>query len=83
MIDLCNKTFAIKTALTPQKIGETWGIENPFEVVSDVPHIMDVKNQNVNFDLYKRAFHVLSEAKRVYDFKAACEDMFMDEEMKI
>lgn len=60
-----------------------WGIENPFSVVMDVGHVMDVKNSNINFELYKRAYHVMTEAKRVHDFKAVCEDANLDEEDKV
>lgn len=49
----------------------------------DVAHVMDVKNSNINFELYKRAYHVMTEAKRVHDFKAVCEDASLDEEAKV
>lgn len=83
MIDLVNKSFQQKTAYTPEQMTKEWGIENPFDVTSDVSHIMDVKNSNINFELYKRAFHVMTEAKRVHDFKAVCEDENLEEEDKV
>jgi N-acetylgalactosamine kinase len=83
MIELVNESFSTKSAITPAMITKEWGVEEPFTVVASVPHIMDVKNQNYNFDLYKRAYHVLNEAKRVHDFKAVCEDENLDEETKV
>ena len=44
---------------------------------------MDVKNQNSTFDLYKRAYHVMTEAKRVHSFKEVCEDPSLSEEDKV
>lgn len=64
-------------------MAKEWGIEDPWSIVSEVPHVMDVKNSNINFDLFKRAYHVLSEAKRVHDFKDVCENESLDEEDKI
>ena len=57
-------------------------MEDPFEIVSEVPHIYEVKSQNVSYELYKRAYHVLTEAKRVLDFKKICDDENVEEELK-
>jgi hypothetical protein len=58
-------------------------VSDPFDLVGDVPHILEVKSQNASFELYKRAFHVLSEAKRVLDFKSTCENENLGEEEKV
>ena len=83
MLELVNEAFPQKEAMTPEQISQQWGVEDVFSVVASVPHVMDVKNQNTHFDLYKRAYHVLGEAKRVHDFKAVCEDQSLDEETKV
>ena len=82
MIELCNDSFSSKDAYTPAKISREFEVEDPFEIVESVPHVYEVKQQNASFDLYKRAYHVLTEAKRVHDFKATCESD-MDEDSKV
>ena len=57
-------------------------VEDPFEIVEHIPHVYEVKSQNASFELYKRAYHVLTEAKRVHEFKAACESE-MNEDSKV
>ena len=52
-------------------------------MVIDVPHWIEVKNRNASFELYKRAYHVLTEAKRVHDFKAVCDDEVLNDDTKI
>lgn len=51
--------------------------------MKDVPHVIEVKNQNAGFDLYLRAYHVFSEAKRVFDFKEICDNKEMIDEEKV
>ena len=51
--------------------------------MSEVPHVYEVKSQNASFELFKRAFHVFSEAKRVIDFKQTCNHEGMSEEEKV
>ena len=51
--------------------------------MKDVQHVYEVKSKNASFHLYQRAYHVLTEAKRVHDFKAACDDMTMNDDTKI
>ena len=50
--------------------------------MKEIPHVYEVKSQNASFELYKRAYHVLTEAKRVHDFKAVCEGT-LDEDSKV
>ena len=85
MIDLVNETFPNKNAFTPQKISREFEVEDPFgmDVMKEIPHLYEVKQQNASFDLYKRAFHVLTEAKRVHDFRDTCEDNTLDEQTKV
>ena len=56
---------------------------DPFELVKDIPHINEVKMKNASFHLYRRTHHVLTEAKRVYDFANTCGDESMSEEDKV
>ena len=49
----------------------------------EISHINEVKSQNANFEIYKRAYHVMTEAKRVHDFKAVCEDESLEEADKV
>ena len=83
MIELVNKTFGQKEAYTPDKIKQEFGAEEPFDLVKDIPHIHEVKQQNRDFDLYKRAYHVFTEAQRVHLFKNTCQDPSIPEEEKI
>ena len=83
MLKLVEESFSRKSEYTPQMISKEFDVEDPFIIVRDVPHYLEVKNRNASFDLYKRAFHVLSEAKRVHDFKKVCEDDSLDEETKV
>jgi N-acetylgalactosamine kinase len=83
MIELVNSSFNMKGEYTAEQISSEWNVADPFSIVSDIPHVMDVKNQNKSFELYKRAYHVLTEAKRVHDFKAVCDDAEMDEDTKV
>jgi N-acetylgalactosamine kinase len=57
-------------------------VEDPFDIVESIPHVYEVKSQNASFDLWKRATHVFSEAKRVHQFKSICESM-MPEDQKV
>ena len=83
MLELVNDSFSSKEEYTPQKMSREFEVEDPFDLVGEVPHVYEVKSKNASFELYKRAYHVLSEAKRVHDFKAVCEDSNMDEESKV
>lgn len=86
MLDLVNTSFQKTTAYTPKEMTNEWGVEDPFEIVAEVPHVNEVKKSNINFELYKRAHHVLSEAKRVHDFKAICQNESskqLDEDQKV
>lgn len=83
MIDLVNKSFSSKTEYTPQKISREFEVEDPFDIVKEIPHVYEVKSQNASFDLYKRAYHVLTEAKRVHEFKRICEDEALEEDDKV
>ena len=51
--------------------------------MKEVPYINEVESKNLDYELYKRAFHVLSEAKRVVDFRATCNDEGMNDDSKI
>lgn len=51
--------------------------------MKDVPYLNEVEAKNKDFELYKRAFHVLSEAKRVVDFREVCNDAELNEDTKI
>jgi galactokinase len=82
MLELAKESFSKKTMYTPQQISKEFDVEDPFVVAADVPHLIEVKNRNAGFELYKRAFHVLSEAKRVHEFKAFCDDQSLDAEAK-
>jgi len=83
MLELTNESFSSKGEYTPQKISKEWGIEDPFSIVSEIPHVNEVKSKNASFELYKRAFHVLTEAKRVLDFKETCNKEGLNEDTKI
>lgn len=48
-----------------------------------MPYVNEVKSKNADFDLYKRAYHVLSEAKRVVEFQKICNDENLNEDSKI
>lgn len=83
MIELVNESFSSKTEYTPQKISREFEVEDPFDIVKEIPHVYEVKSQNAAFDLYKRAYHVLTEAKRVHDFRRICDDESLEEDDKV
>ena len=83
MIDLLEKTFKSKGEYTPQKIQKEFQVEDPFDIVKDVPYVLEVKQRNASFELYKRAYHVLSEAKRVHEFKKICDQEGFHEETRV
>jgi galactokinase len=56
--------------------------EDPFKLVMDVSHWEEVQSQNTHFELYKRAFHVYSEVKRVHKFADLCHDASVEEDQK-
>jgi N-acetylgalactosamine kinase len=82
MIELLNKSLQ-KTEYTPQKISKEFEIEDPFEIVKEIPHVYEVKSQNASFELYNRAYHVLTEAQRVHEFKRVCDQEDLNEDSKI
>ena len=51
--------------------------EDPFVLVSKIPHIGEVMARNLTFYPYERALHVFSEARRVHEFAAICRDEVM------
>lgn len=83
MLELAEQSFSSKEPYTPNKIQREFQVENPFENVKDVPYINEVESKNKDFELYKRAFHVLSEAKRVVDFRETCNNAELNEDTKI
>jgi len=83
MIQLAKESFSSQSEYTPQKISKEFSVEDPFDLVGDVPHISEVKNRNASFELYKRAFHVLTEAKRVLDYRDLCNDETVPEAEKV
>lgn len=83
LLELVNESFSSKSEYTPQKISREFQVEDPFDIVNEIPHVYEVKQQNASYELYKRAYHVISEAKRVYDFKATCDDETMGESDKV
>jgi galactokinase len=83
MMELAEQSFSKKGEYTHQAIMTEFKTEDPFKLVSNVSHVNEVKSKNASFELYKRAFHVLSEAKRVLDFKDTCNDETLDEETKV
>lgn len=83
MLDLAKSAFKSEDAYSLEMIQKEFGVGDPFKLVKDVPHINKVKEQNKTFDLYKRALHVLSEAKRVHDFAELCSNEVVKEEKKV
>lgn len=83
MIELAKKSFQSHGEYTPQKISREFGVEDPWKLVLDVPHWNEVQKRNASFELYKRAFHVFSEAKRVHQFADLCADTNVPEEEKV
>jgi hypothetical protein len=43
MIDLANMSFTSKEEYTPQKISKEFNVEDPFDLVGDVPYVLEVK----------------------------------------
>jgi len=82
MLELADKSFSSKGEYTADKIASEFKVEDPFRLVANVSHVNEVKSRNASFELYKRAHHVLTEAKRVTDFKAICNAEDMDDETK-
>ncbi len=66
-----------------QRIKEELKIEDLGTLLKDIPYSFEVLQQNYNFHLHERAYHVFSEASRVYEFKNVTEDESLDEETKI
>ena len=83
MLELAEQSFSKKGEYTSQAIINEFKVEDPFKLVSNVSHVNEVKSKNASFELYKRAYHVLTEARRVLDFKETCNDQNMDDEVKI
>lgn len=82
MISLADTAFTRKGEWTVQMMTKDFGIEDPFDLVRDIPHIEEVQKKNASFHLYRRAHHVLTEAKRVESFKELC-GADLDEEEKV
>lgn len=83
MLELLKITFSSQGEYTQMKIKREFKVEEPFLLVKDIPHVNEVESQNASFELYKRAYHVLTEAKRVHDFAALCGDESVKEEDKV
>lgn len=47
---------------TPAQIERDGNVDDPFELVHDVPHAEKVRSQNAQFFLQERACHVYAEA---------------------
>ena len=82
MISLADKAFTRKGEWTVQMIQRDCKVEDPFDLVRDINAIEEVQKRNASFHLYRRAYHVLTEAKRVQMFKDLC-SQDMDEEEKV
>jgi len=54
--------------MTLSEIQEEFKVEDPFELVKDVPQVEYVASKNTHFELYNRARHIISTAKRVNEF---------------
>lgn len=67
------ETHLKKTGYSHQDLKKIFDEQVLQQVVIDIPYSNEVLELNMSFDLYKRAKHVFSEAKRVWDFKAICE----------
>ena len=83
MLELAAESFKSKGEYTPQKIASEFKSEDPWKLVVDVPHWDEVQKKNASYELYKRAFHVFSEAKRVHQFADLCADASVAEEEKV
>ena len=84
MIELADKAFTRKGEWTVQIIQRDCKVEDPFDLVREISHIEEVQSKNASFHLYRRAHHVLTEAKRVQSFKELCarEDVEEDDKVK-
>lgn len=58
-------------------------VNDPWELVKDVPYVSEVMNQNTSYELYKRAYHIISTAKRVGEFAKLCLDRSVWQKEKI
>ena len=83
MLELAKASFSSQGEYTEQKIANEFKADDPWQLVIDVPHWNEVQQKNASFELYKRAFHVFSEAKRVHQFADLCADTDTPEEEKV
>lgn len=67
---------------TLQDMIDEFKVEDPFKIVTDICHHWEVKTQNESFPLYKRAYHICKETKRVHEFNSICKDKNMSDEDK-
>jgi hypothetical protein len=82
MLELVDKHLR-KGAYNHQKIKEELRLEDINECLKDIAYSYEVLQQNFSFNLYERAYHVFSEAARVYEFKNVCEDASLDEDTRV
>jgi hypothetical protein len=73
MLELVTKHLK-KGGYTQARVKEELSLEDLDSLLKDIPYSFEVLSQNASFSLYERAYHVFGEAKRVYDFKAVCDD---------
>lgn len=68
---------------TIKELQDEFKVEDPFKIVTDISHYKQVMIQNESFPLFKRAYHVCKEAKRVHEFNAACADTTTTDDEKV
>lgn len=83
MIELADKTFTTKGPMTYAEISKKWNVEDPFVICDYINHWQSVRDMNTSLELYNRAMYILTEAKRVQDFQAVCENTNLSEDEKL
>ena len=82
MLELANQNLK-KGGYSIEDIKKALRVDDLSQVLKDIPHFSEVLSQNKSFMLWERAAHVFSEAHRVYQFKATCDDDGVSEEDKV
>jgi galactokinase len=82
MIELTNEHLK-KGGYSAEDVKKALKIGDLSPILKDIPYFYDVLSQNKTFFLFERASHVFSEASRVYQFKAICDDSSLEEDTKV
>ncbi len=82
MLEL-TKEHLKKGGYSADEVKSSLKVDDLSKILKDIPYFYEVLSQNKTFLLNERATHVFSEANRVYQFKAICDDEAIPEDEKV